>query len=179
MRLITTPNDILSFMDNINYGYIDLNGHKYINEIPGFRKNFRALSNEEVLKNRVGTCIEQVYLMHCLLDGLNIPNKMFCTRVYENDDISDESEIQMHCFVLYYDKDGVHQIEHPNEKRKGIYDFESEEKAIEEINKIYTEISGGVPRSVTEFFEVQEGISFKEFNNYINTLDNNKNNIKV
>lgn len=54
--------------------------------------------------------------------------------------MSDETEIQMqmHCFLLYYDKEVVNQIEHPNEKRKGIYDFESEEKAIEEINKIYT-----------------------------------------
>lgn len=40
-------------------------------------------------------------------------------------------------------------------------------------------MSGEVPKNVTEFVEVQVGISFKDFNNYINTLDNKKNNIKL
>lgn len=40
-------------------------------------------------------------------------------------------------------------------------------------------MSGGVPRSVTEFFEVQEGILFRELNKYINTQDEKKMNIKL
>ena len=80
----------------------------------------------------------------------------------------------MHCFVLYYLDDKVYQLEHPNFERIGIYEFNSEEEAINEINKIYINMSGGYPRPVTEFFEVKEGLSFKEFNNYINSLDNKK-----
>lgn len=80
----------------------------------------------------------------------------------------------MHCFILYYDEKGVHQIEHPNQERKGIYDFIDEKTAIEEINKIYIEMSEGQPRPVTEFFEVTQGLTFKEFNDYINSLDNKK-----
>ena len=77
----------------------------------------------------------------------------------------------MHCFLLYYDNDGVHQIEHPNIDRKGIYDFKDEVTAIDEINKIYIEMSGGIPRPVTEYYDVLAGLTFKEFNDYINGLD--------
>ena len=80
---IKTPSDILNYMDNIEYGYIDLNGEKHINSLKGFRKNYRTLSIERILEYKIGTCIEQVLLMHELLNTLNIKNKMFCTRIYE------------------------------------------------------------------------------------------------
>lgn len=173
MNQIKTPEEILKFMDCIEYGYLGADGNKYVNTLKGFRKNYRTLSIEQVLKNKIGTCIEQVYLMHFLLDKINITNKMFCTRVYESGNIDEEAEEHMHCFILYYDENGVHQIEHPNGERKGIYHFNSEKEAIEKINKIYIEMAGGIVRPVTEFSQVQEGLTFKEFNDYINSLDGN------
>lgn len=168
---IKTPSDILNYMDNIEYGYIGLNGEKHINSLKGFRKNYRTLSIEQILEYKIGTCIEQVLLMHELLNNLNIKNKMFCTRVYESGKINDDQDEHLHCFILYYNETGVHQIKHPNGERKGIYDFTDENNAIEEINKIYIEMSGGVSRPVTEYFDVKPGLSFKEFNDYINSLD--------
>lgn len=174
MNEIKTPQDILKFMDTIDYGYIELSGEKHINNLKGFRKNYRTLSLEKTLEEKIGTSIEQVLLMHHLLDNINIKNKMFATRIYKSGDINDEEDEHMHCFILYYDEEGVHQIEHPNGERKGIYHFKTEEEAIEKINKIYIEMSGGVNRPVTEFFEVEENISFKQFNEYLNELDKNK-----
>lgn len=171
---VKTPNDILEFMDSIEYGYIDLLGEKHINNLKGFRTNYRTMNIKQILEHKIGTCIEQVLLMHYLLDSLNIPNKMFCTRIYESGEIDIEQEEHMHCFILYYDDKGVHQIEHPNGERKGIYNFEDEDTAIEEINKIYVEMSGGIPRPVTEYYDVEPGLTFKEFNDYINGLDNNR-----
>ena len=72
---IKTPSDILNYMDNIEYGYIGLNGEKHINSLKGFRKNYRTLSIEQILEYKIGTCIEQVLLMHELLNNLNIKNK--------------------------------------------------------------------------------------------------------
>lgn len=173
---IKTPEDILDFMnENIRYGWLDINGEEHINTMKEFRRIYRTSSIEECLEHKLGVCTEQVYLMHILLDKLNIPNKMFCTRIYESEDFNDlDSDEHMHCFVLYYLNDKVYQLEHPNFERIGIYEFNSEEEAINEINKIYINMSGGYPRPVTEFFEVKEGLSFKEFNNYINSLDNKK-----
>lgn len=174
---IKTPDDILSFMnDNIKYGWVDINNDEHINNMKEFRKLYRTSSIDETLEHKIGTCIEQVYLMHTLLNKINIPNKMFCTRVYEGKDFNDlEADEHMHCFLLYYLNDKVYQIEHPNWERIGIYEFDSEENAIEEINNYYVKKSGGIPRPITEFYEVEPGLSFKEFNEYINSLDKEKN----
>ena len=173
---IKTPEDILKFMEeNIKYGWLDINGEEHIGNMKNFRRLYRTSSIEETLSHKLGTCIEQVYLMKTLLDGINMPNKMFCTRVYEGKDFNNlEEEEHMHCFVLYYNNGKVYQIEHPNWQRIGIYEFESEEDAIREINDYYVKMAEGKARPVTEFFEVEPNLSFKEFNNYINSLDEKK-----
>lgn len=164
---IKTPDDILHFMkENIRYGWLDINDEEHIGNLENIRRLYRTASIEESLEHNLGTCIEQVNLMHYLLDILGIPNKMFCTRVYEKDDFNDlDAEEHMHCFVLYYQdtKEGkVHQIEHPDWERVDIYHFTSEKKA------------DGVARSVTEYPTVTPNQTFKEFNTYINSLDNSK-----
>lgn len=169
---IKTPQDILQFMnENIEYGWIDKNNIKHIGTMKDFRKIYRTMSIEETIENGIGCCIEQVNLIHYLLDKLHIKNKMFCCRIYEPDDYSNlEDEEHMHCFILYYDNDKVYQIEHPNFNKIGIYEFDSEKEAIASIVKYYIELSGGIYRPTTEFNTVPVGISFKEFNSYINSL---------
>ncbi len=170
---IKTPEDILKYMeDNISYGWKDFSNYNHIGNMKNFRRLYRTSSLEETLENKFGTCIEQVNLMNYLLNKIGIKTKMFCTRIYEGKDFNnlDEDE-HMHCFVLYYLNDHVYHIEHPNWKKVGIYQYDSEEEAIKSINDYYVSMSGGKPRPVTEFFEIKEGLSFKEFNNYINSLD--------
>lgn len=170
---IKTPEDILEFMkQNIKYGWLDINNKEHIGNMKNFRKLYRTSTIEETLNHGIGTCIEQVYLIKSLLDKINIPSKMFCTRIYESKDFNDlDADEHMHCFVLYYQNNKVYQLEHPNWERIGIYEFETEESAIKEINDYYINMSGGTPRPITEFFEVPSNITFKGFNNYINSLD--------
>lgn len=179
MDLIKTPEDILEFMkNNIRYGWLDINNEEHIGNMKNFRSLYRTATLEETLSHGIGTCIEQVYLMKMFLDGIDIPSKMFCTRIYENDDFNDmDAEEHMHCFLLYYLNGKVYQIEHPNWERIGIYEFESEEEAISKINEYYIDISFGYARPVTEFYKVDPNLSFKEFNSYINSLDDKKRNI--
>ena len=174
---IETPEDILEFMkENIQYGWLDLNGEEHINNMKNFRKLYRTSSIEETLQHGIGTCIEQVALMSSLLDLIHLPNKMYCTRIYEGTDFQDlEAEEHMHCFVLFGKEGKVYQIEHPNTERIGIYSYSTEEEAIQKINDYYVELSGGIPRPITEFYEVEPNLSFQEFNDYINQLDEKKN----
>lgn len=173
---IKSPQDILTFMkEHIEYGWLDIEKNQHIKTMKNFRKEYRTQSVEETLKNGFGCCIEQVYLMHYLLDKLNITNKMFCCRIYEPDNYSNiEEEEHMHCFILYYQNSKVYHIEHPNFEKIGIYEFNTEKEAIDTIVNYYVKLSGGNERPTTQFFDVPVGISFKEFNNYINSLDIDK-----
>ena len=178
---IKNPNDVLQFMkDNIKYGWLDINNEEHIGNMKNFRKLYRTSSIEEVLTHGMGTCIEQVYLMSILLNNINVPNKMFCTRVYEGKDFNNlEEEEHMHCFLLYYLDGKVFQMEHPNWEKVGIYEYSSEEDAIRKINDYYVKMAKGKSRPVTEFSTVEAGLSFKEFNNYINSLDDENEKINV
>ena len=94
---------------------------------------------------------------------------MFCCRIFEPDDYGNlEEEEHMHCFILYYENGKVYHMEHPNLDRKGIYEYNSESEAIKAIVDYYIELRGGKESPTKEFFEVPVGISFKEFNKYIN-----------
>jgi len=170
---IKTPNDVLEFMQtNIKYGWIDINNNEHVGNMDNFRRLYRTSSVEETLYHGIGTCIEQVYLMKNLLDNINIPNKMFCTRVYEDENFSNlDIDVYMHCFLLYQEDGKLYQLEHPNGKRVGIHSFESEEQAILEISSHHQSTHNGSARIVTEFYEVQPNLSFKDFNNYINSFE--------
>lgn len=169
---IENKEDILKYMiDNIKYGWLDINNEIHIGNMKNFRKLYRTASLDEVLKYRIGTCIEQVYLMHLICNKIGLKSQMYCTRIYESNDYNNlDEEEHMHCFLLIFSKNKVYHIEHPNWDKIGIYEYDDEESAINTINKYYIELSGGANRPVTPFDDVPSNISFSEFNRYINNL---------
>ena len=169
---IKTPQHIFQFMDeNINYGWIDCNEEPHLKTMKDFRKLYRTISINDILKHKLGTCIDQVFLMNYLFNKINIKSKMFCCRIYEPDDYGHlEEDEHMHCFILYYENNKVYHMEHPNFERKGIYEYNSEKEAVDSIVNYYIELRGGKDSPTKEFFDVPVGISFGEFNAYINGL---------
>ncbi len=163
--------DILAKLDEIKYGWIDINGEIHLNNMKDFRRIYKTMSLETVLEKKLGICMEQVFLTHKLLDEKGIPNKMFCTRIYEDETFNDlDMHERMHCFSLCYIGNDVYHIEHANQQERGIYKYHSEEEAIKLINAFYEAFDKGHARPVTEFFDVPVGLTFKEFNLYINSL---------
>lgn len=73
----------------------------------------------------------------------------------------------MHCFLLYYGNQKVCHMEQLNLEKKRIYEYSSEEDAIKTIVDYYIKLRGG-KKVQRKKFEVPIGISFKEFNKYIN-----------
>lgn len=167
---IKSSNDVYKFMcDNIQYGWIDINGEIHLNTMKEFRKLYRTMSIDEILEYKIGTCIDQVKLMHYLLDKINVKNKMYCCRIFEPDDYGNiEEEEHMHCFILFFENGKVYHMEHPNFDRKGIFEYYSEDEAVNAIVDYYIKLRGGVDSPTKEFYDIPVGITFKEFNKYIN-----------
>ena len=170
---LKTIEDVLEFMkQNIRYGWLDINNNIHIGNMKNFRRLYRTMSIDEILKYGIGTCIDQVKLMNYLLNKINIKNKMFATRIYEPNDFNElDCEEHMHCFILCYIDSKVYHIEHPNWYKIGIYEYENEKNALENINDYYVNLSGGTARPITEFYKIEPNMSFKKFNKYINDLD--------
>lgn len=165
--------DVIDFMkDNIRYGWLDINGEEHIGNMKNFRKLYKTMAIDDILFHGIGTCIEQVNLMHYLLDKINVTNKMFVTRIYEPDDFNDlDKEEHMHAFILCFINNKVYHLEHANWYNIGIYEYESEDFARKKINQYYIELSGGISRPLTEIYNIESGISFKDFNKYVNSLN--------
>lgn len=172
LEKIRSPEDIFAWMEeNIQYGWLDKDGNRHIDEMKDFRRLYRTMSMEEILREKIGTCIEQAWLIKDLLDRIDVENKMFCCRIFETEDFADMDEDEhMHCFVLFFRNGKCCHLEHPAYKNKGIHEYGTETEAMEAIVNHYKEQRGGAESPTTQFFTVPCGYSFQEFNGYINSL---------
>ncbi len=165
---IKEPRELMDFMNiNIEYGWIDKYGEKHVNNLKGFRENYRISPINEILETGLGTCIEQVKLTKFFFDKVGLENKLYCYRSYEKE-AKFEKDIRMHCFILFRYNDTWYHFEHSNRPNRGIHKFASVEKAIEEITSGYEEEN---VRKLTEIKNIPDYLTFQEFNCYVNEYD--------
>lgn len=167
---IRTSDELMDFMNiNIEYGWIDKFGNKHLNNLKGFRESYRISSINEMLETGLGTCIEQAKMIKCFFDKIGIENKLYCHRSYETEENFDK-EIRMHCFILFKYNDNWYHFEHSNRPKRGIHKYESVSAAITDITSGFEE--HGDIRKLTEIDSIPDGLTFKEFNEYVNQFDN-------
>lgn len=169
---VKTPMELMDFMNvNIEYGWIDNQGFKHLNNLKGFRKNYRISSIDKMLEVGLGTCIEQAKMIKYFFDKMGFENKLYCYRSYETEENFDK-DIRMHCFVLFKYNDSWYHFEHSNRPKRGIHKYDSVESAIEDITSGFKE--HGDIRKLTEIDSIPSGLTFKEFNNFVNEFDDTK-----
>jgi hypothetical protein len=175
------PEDIMSFFDNfLDYGCIDLDGVKYVDSLGenDFRTKYRTLGLEDTMKYRIGACIEQTNVTKYLLDRMGVKNRMFCTRGYSEEHKAPDDLYLVHCYTLAYFDDKVLNIEHSDSELRGIYSYISTEEAICETHKLFSDKftrHGACETTLNEYTElIPGGLSFLEFNKYMNTITFNK-----
>lgn len=169
---VKTPNELMDFMDiNIEYGWVDNQGNKHINNLKDFRENYQIMPIDEMLNTGLGTCIEQAKMIKFFFDKIGLENKVYCHRSYETEENFDK-EVRMHCFVLFKYNDTWYHFEHANRPKRGIHKYDSVSKAIQEITSGYKE--QGDIRRLTEIESIPDGLTFKEFNQFVNEFDNCK-----
>jgi hypothetical protein len=113
---------------------------------------------EVTLSNGLGTCIEQAKIIKAFFDKIGLENKLFCHRGYETEENFDK-DVKMHCFILFKYNNIWYHFEHSNRPKRGIHPYESIEKALEDITNGF------------EIPEIPDNITFKEFNEYVNSFD--------
>lgn len=171
---LRSPEDIMRFFDDfISYGCIDVNGMKHINDLGGhdFRPNYRTLSLEQSLDNRIGACIEQTNITRYLLERLGIRCRTFCTRAWNAEHPAPDDLYLVHCYPLAVYADRAVLIEHSHHVKRGIYTFPTETEAIEEMRRLFSDTSviadATSSRQVEYTDYIPGGLSFLEFNRWM------------
>lgn len=168
---LNTDSQLMEFMNcNITYGWIDRCKGKHLNNLKGFRESYRVSSIDEILQTGLGTCIEQAKLIKFFFDRIGLENKLYCYRRYETEENFDK-EVRMHCFVLFKFNDMWYHFEHANRPKRGIHKYSSLEEA---INAEVDRHDESDIRELTEILDIPDGLSFKEFNEYVNQFDNKR-----
>ena len=167
---ITTPQQLLDYMkENIQYGWVGIDGSKHIENLKDFRSLYHTSSLKQVLNTGLGTCIESAIVAKSWFDSKNINYKLFCHRSYETEG-NCEMEVKMHIFIFYEEKDKWIHFEHSNRPKQGLHEYNSVEDALDDITTRFKE--NGDIRVLTKINDIPSGLSFKEFNNYVNGFEN-------
>lgn len=171
---LRTPEDIMQFFDSfISYGCIDVDGTEYIDSLGGhdFREKFRTLSLEDSLDKRIGACVEQANITKYLLNQMGVKSRMFCTRGYNKEHPAPDDLYLIHCYVLALFDNKVLNIEHSDGEKRGIYIFDSEEDAIRDTHRMFSEkfmLHGATETTLDEYETfIPGGLSFLDVSRYI------------
>lgn len=179
---ILTPEDLLKFMDIIEYGFLDNDGNRYgaWNE-DDFEKNvlikWRLSSPERLLNVKLGHCFDQVELER---DWFNKNNYNFKT-YYIMFLLDKPNNYSTHTFLIYENQGLWKLFEHSDYFNRGIHEFKSLEEALKyEMNhhifenKKYNKIDKDIIKKlhVLEYSNIKYNIDFNEFVNEV--LNNGK-----
>ncbi len=137
MKDCKTPEELLKFMDLINYGFVDEKNIVYQDE--EFEKNvfskWELSSPERLLKVKYGHCFDQVeferewftkhnYKIHTYFMIFLLP--------YEN-------PFSTHTFLVYEDNNKYYLFEHADYHHRGIKEFNTLEELLSKVRKYQIE----------------------------------------
>lgn len=110
---------IMDLMNNIDYGWIDNDNHKYdtINKL--FSDKYILQSPKQILENKIGICWDQVELERYYFGNTHLNTKTYFLCHYDN------YKCPTHTFLVYEFENYFCWFEHSWEKYKGIHKYNS------------------------------------------------------
>lgn len=103
---------VMEIMDSINYGWIDINNKIHLNTTIDIQKLYRLSAIEEILKNKIGICFDQVEL-----------ERYFFREHYKTSSYAIFTNHMVHSFLVLEKNDQFIYFEHSSFNNKGIYIF--------------------------------------------------------
>jgi hypothetical protein len=158
---IQYPEDILSLMNDIEYGYITKNNERKSEIIEeDFYKYYKLQSPKELVKNKIGVCWDQVELERSYFKELDYKFRTIYVILESGNS---------HTFLVYEEYGKWYWFEHSYRKHRGIHGpfnnieeicnkvikfMQSEKEEKEENNQV---------KVIAEYKKPKYGISCKEF----------------
>lgn len=124
---MTTPQELLDFMSDIEYAWMDKEGEFHEELTPDMYENYSLMTPEEVLKYKKGICVDQSEFERDWFLKHNYEHKVMVIQI-ERDDSTPG-----HQFLIYRDNNKYYWFEHAWESQRGIHEYSSYEKLVEDI----------------------------------------------
>ena len=118
--------EVYNKFKDIKYGYMDINKDKHLEINNDFQDNYCLQTPEEVLKNKIGVCWDQVELARNLLKNYYDVATYFIAYY--------EKEVPTHTFITVKYLDKYYWIEHAWEKYQGLHIYTSKEELLKDVS---------------------------------------------
>ncbi len=171
---ITTPQELLKFMNNIEYGYLGSNQKIYKQEDEKFDKdwynNYVLETKEDILRNKVGNCWDQVELERDWFEKNGYEIKTY----FEMPLLDYKNNYPSHTFLIYKDNNKYYWFEHAGLNNYGIHEYNSlEELHKDQMNKYHDTLKEYSISSeeinhiiIKEYNKPENNLSAEEFINH-------------
>lgn len=119
--------ETMDIMNNIEYGWVDKNKniHNYHEKIDN--NTYILQSPNEIIKNKVGICFDQVELERSCLKNTNLNIKTYFIAHYEKDNY------KTHTFLTFEKDNNFYWFEHAWEKFKGINKYKTQNELLKDV----------------------------------------------
>ena len=148
-------------MQEIEYGWVDKEGNKRYLVDDTYSDNYRLQSPQQVLKNKIGVCWDQVELeRYYFKNDLNI--KTYFLVHYDND------KCPTHTFLTFEKNNKYYWFEHSWARFKGIHGYDSMKELLLDVRKkfIVSELNNNYNENnliLREYTKPKFGVSVIEF----------------
>lgn len=159
--------EIMSLMEDINYGWVDKNGLIHNGVDDNFASLYILQSPKEILSSKVGGCWDQVELERYYFKNTRLNIKTYFIVHYDND------KCPTHTFLTYEKDDNYYWFEHSWEIFKGIHKYSSKEELLRDVkNKfIKNELHNKYDKDnlfIYEYTKPREHLTVEEFYEHCN-----------
>ena len=122
-----TEQEVMKKMSEIEYGWVDKDNHKYIEDYEFFANKYLLQSPNEVIKNKLGVCWDQVELERYYFKGNDWNLKTYFMVHYDQD------TCPTHTFLTYEKNNKYYWFEHAWGRFKGIHEYNSREELLQDV----------------------------------------------
>lgn len=156
-----TLNDAINIMNDIEYGYIDIDKNRH-NELENIvSKKYILQSPNELLKTKLGLCYDQVELERFLLQK----NKWNIETYYI---LGKSTEYHTYTFLTFEKDNKYYWFENAWKKFKGVHEYKTQENLINDVkNKfIKYELDGIDNIEIHKYNKPKYNITLEEYNKF-------------
>lgn len=135
MKKIDNPLKLLEYMQDIEYGYVDLCGKKHATDFNNIQNQYRLRDYQDIEKSKMGTCWDQVETERHYFEQLGIKYSTYLIVYYDEKDYC-----LTHTFLVYYDKEKVYWFENSFFDHRGIHEYNDLESLIKDVRVKFMKI---------------------------------------
>ena len=129
---INSPEELYDLVSQTEYGWLDSDGQKHYKlEMEKYQEKYILQTPEEVEKNKIGICWDQVELERYYLERMGIKCESYI--IY----YAGKRKDRVHTFLTYNKDNYTYWFEHAWKNHKGIHKYKNNEEILADVKRIF------------------------------------------